>query len=88
MSMASLKLSAEGFQILERARRQKGWDKAAEVLCSDALTSKATLRRFWAKQPIQYDTFIRICRTLGIENWAEVVDRTAENSLPGNKAVP
>jgi len=30
--MASLKMSAEGFQILERARRQKGWDKAAEVL--------------------------------------------------------
>ena len=86
--MASLKLSAEGFQILERARRQKRWDKAAEVLCSDALTSKATLRRFWAKQPIQCDTFIRICRTLGIENWEEVVDRTAENSLPGNKAVP
>ena len=86
--MASLKMSAEGFQILERARRQKGWDKAAEVLCSDALTSKATVRRFWAKQPIQYDTFIRICRTLGIENWEEVVDRTAENSLPDNKAVP
>ncbi|MEG4851992.1 tetratricopeptide repeat protein [Microcoleus sp. B5-D4] len=83
--MASLKLSAEGFQILERARRQKRWDKGAEVLCSDALTSKATLRRFWAKQPIQYDTFIRICRTLGIENWEEVVDRTPENCLPSNK---
>ncbi|MEG3846252.1 NB-ARC domain-containing protein [Microcoleus sp. herbarium19] len=83
--MASLKMSAEGFQILERARRQKRWDKAAEVLCSDALTSKATLRRFWAKQPIQHDTFIRICQTLGIENWEAVVDRTPENSIPGNK---
>ncbi|MEG4055723.1 MULTISPECIES: tetratricopeptide repeat protein [unclassified Microcoleus] len=83
--MASLKLSAEGFQILERARRQKRWDKGAEVLCSDALTSKATLRRFWAKQPIQYDTFIRICQTLGIENWEAVVDRTPENCLPSNK---
>lgn len=83
--MASLKLSAEGFQILERARRQKRWDKAAEVLCSDALTSKATLRRFWAKQPIQHDTFIRICQALGIENWEEVVDRTSENRIPGNK---
>ncbi|MEG3970977.1 NB-ARC domain-containing protein [Microcoleus sp. T2B6] len=82
--MASLKLSAEGFQILERARRQKRWDKAAEVLCTDALTSKATLRRFWAKQPIQYDTFIRICQTLGIENWEAVVDRTPENRIPGN----
>ncbi len=82
--MASLKMSAEGFQILERARRQKRWDKAAEVLCSDALTSKATLRRFWAKQPIQYDTFIRICQTLGIENWEAVVDRTPENPIPGN----
>jgi tetratricopeptide (TPR) repeat protein len=85
MSMASLKLSAEGFQILERARRQKRWDKAAEVLCSDALTSKATLRRFWAKQPIQYDTFIRICQTLGIKNWEAVVDRTSENCIAGNK---
>ncbi|MEG3843163.1 NB-ARC domain-containing protein [Microcoleus sp. herbarium14] len=83
--MASLKMSAEGFQILERARRQKRWDKAAEVLCSDALTSKATLRRFWAKQPIQYDTFIRICQTLGIENWKEVVDRTPQNSLLSNQ---
>ncbi|MEG4351383.1 tetratricopeptide repeat protein [Microcoleus sp. LAD1_D3] len=83
--MASLKMSAEGFQILERARRQKRWDKAAEVLCSYALTSKATLRRFWAKQPIQYDTFIRICQTLGIENWEELVERTPENSIPGNK---
>lgn len=83
--MASLKMSAEGFQILERARRQKRWDKAAEVLCSDALTSKATLRRFWAKQPIQYDTFIRICQTLGIENWEAVVDRTPENSIPANQ---
>ncbi|MEG4320331.1 MULTISPECIES: tetratricopeptide repeat protein [unclassified Microcoleus] len=86
--MASLKLSAEGFQILERARRQKRWDKSAEVLCSDALTSKATLRRFWAKQPIQHDTFIRICQTLGIENWEAVVDRTPENPLPHNQAVP
>jgi tetratricopeptide (TPR) repeat protein len=85
MSMASLKLSAEGFQILEKARRQKRWDKAAEVLCSDALTSKATLRRFWAKQPIQHDTFIRICQTLGIKNWEAVVDRTRENRIPGNK---
>jgi NB-ARC domain len=84
MSMASLKLSAEGFQILERSRRQKRWDKAAEVLCSDALTSKATLRRFWAKQPIQHDTFIRICQTLGIKNWEAVVDRTFENRIPGN----
>ncbi len=83
--MASLKLSAEGFQILERARRQKRWDKAAEVLCSDALTSKATLRRFWAKQAIQHDTFIRICQTLGIENWAALVDRTSENCIPSHK---
>ncbi len=86
--MASLKMSAEGFQILERARRQKRWDKAAEVMCSDALTSKATLRRFWAKQPIQHDTFIRICLVLGIENWEEVVDRTPESAIAHNQAVP
>lgn len=73
--MASLKMSATGLEIIEKARKQKRWDKTAEVLCSDALTSKATLKRFWRKQPIQRETFIRICQVLGVERWEKVVDR-------------
>jgi GTPase SAR1 family protein len=84
--MASLKMSAAGLEIIEKARHQKRWDKTAEVLCSDALTSKATLKRFWRKQPIQRETFIRICQVLGVECWEEVVDRdrTLENSITAN----
>lgn len=70
----SLKASREGLEIVERARRQKRWNKAAEVWCDAALTSKATLKRFWAQQPIQEETFIRICRAVGVDSWQEIVE--------------
>ncbi|NJM62041.1 MAG: ATP-binding protein [Oscillatoriales cyanobacterium RU_3_3] len=84
--MASLKMSAAGLEIIEQARQQKRWDKTAEVLCSDALTSKATLKRFWRKQPIQRETFIRICQVLGVECWEKLVDRdrALETSITAN----
>src|SRR5919199_110633 len=70
----SLKASTEGLERVERARRQKGWNKAAEIWCDTALTSKATLKRFWAQQPIQQETFIRICRAVGLHSWEEIVN--------------
>lgn len=81
--MASLKMSTAGLEITEQARQHKRWDKTAEVLCGDALTSKATLKRFWRKQPIQRETFIRICQVLGVESWEKVVerDRTPESPI-------
>jgi GTPase SAR1 family protein len=80
--MASLKMSAAGLEIIEKARQQKRWDKTADVLCNDALTSKATLKRFWRKQPIQQETFIRICQVLGVESWEAVVDRDLAPESP------
>lgn len=70
----SLKASTKGLEIVDRARRQKGWNKAAEIWCDAALTSKATLKRFWAQQPIQEETFIRICRAVGLESWQEIIE--------------
>jgi NB-ARC domain len=79
-------MSAAGLEIIEKARQQKRWDKTAEVLCNDALTSKATLKRFWRKQPIQQETFIRICQVLGVGSWEELVDRdrTPESPITPN----
>ena len=79
--MASLKMSAAGLEIIEQARQQKRWDKTAEVLCSDALTSKATLKRFWRKQPIQRETFIRICQVLGVESWEKLVESRSNSRI-------
>ncbi len=84
--MASLKMSASGLEFIDRARQQKRWDKTAEILCDGALTSKATLKRFWRKQPIQQETFIRICRALGVEKWQAVIEGDSENQIPSHSA--
>ncbi len=84
--MASLKMSPPGLEIIDKARQQKRWDKTADVLCTDALTSKATLKRFWRKQPIQRETFIRICQVLGVERWEEVIEGDSENQIPSYSA--
>ncbi|MBD2744413.1 NB-ARC domain-containing protein [Coleofasciculus sp. FACHB-1120] len=42
-----------------------------------ALTTQATLKRFWQKKPIQQETFIHICQAVGIGNWKEIVDSGA-----------
>jgi hypothetical protein len=48
----SISASEAGLQIVDRARRKKGWTKAEEAWYQLALTSKATLKRFWAREAI------------------------------------
>jgi hypothetical protein len=73
---ATLKASSEGLQIIDQARRQKGWTKKDPKWCGDADTSKSTLDRFWRKIPIQQETFALICQSVGIINWQDIVDQT------------
>ncbi len=68
-----LKASVEGLKIVNLARRKLGWNKTSEIWCQTALTSKATLKRFWAQQAIRRQTFIDICKAVGIDNWEDVV---------------
>lgn len=73
----SLRASAQGLEIVDKARRNKGWTKTMTVAWWEAaLTSQATLRRFWRKQSIQQETFMRICEAVGVTNWKEIADRT------------
>jgi hypothetical protein len=59
---------------VELARKLKGWAKTEEAWWQLACTSQATLKRFWRGVPIQKDSFIEICKVVGIENWEEIVD--------------
>lgn len=79
--MSSLRASSKGLEIVNQLRRQKGWNKTAEVWCDVALTSKATLKRFWGQQPIQRETFIRICTVLGLDSWEDIV-ADSPDSIP------
>ena len=70
----SIKASQLGIQRIDQARRRKGWNKTSEVWCNQSFTSKATLKRFWAGQAIRKDTFIAICKAVGLD-WQEVADQ-------------
>jgi WD40 repeat protein len=62
----SLRASTQGLEIVDRLRKQKGWTKYAVAWYEAALTSEATLRRFWRRVPIQGETFIQICQAVGV----------------------
>lgn len=75
-----LRASEEGLRIVNLARRNSGWNKTSELWCQAALTSQATLKRFWRRQPIRRETFIDICKAVGIDNWEDIVDRDIQSS--------
>ncbi len=84
----SVRASESGLAIVDRARRRQGWNKTAEAWCGDAFTSRATINRFWARQPIRLDTFIAICQAVGVD-WETVVEAPESPTvLPESHAPP
>ena len=70
-----LRASEEGLKIIDMVRRNLEWNKSEDTWCKAALTSKATLRRFWAQNRIRRETFIDICKAVGINNWEDIIER-------------
>jgi hypothetical protein len=70
----TIRASKQGLEIVDQARRKKGWKATAAAWYQDANTTQATLKRFRRGLPIQQDAFIGICQAVGIENWQEIVD--------------
>ncbi|MCU0542224.1 MAG: ATP-binding protein [Oscillatoriaceae cyanobacterium Prado104] len=54
----------------------KGWNRHEDAWSGLALTSKATLKRFWRRIPIKRDYFIDICKAVELENWEDIVDNS------------
>lgn len=69
----SIWASQAGLRLVDQARRLKQWNKTAGIWCDRALTSRATLNRFWACRPIRRETFIAICQAVEV-NWQAVAD--------------
>ena len=70
-----LRASEEGLKIIDMVRHNFGWNKTEDTWCKAALTSKATLKRFWAQNRIRRETFIDICKVVGINNWEDIIER-------------
>jgi NB-ARC domain len=75
--MVTIRASEPGIMQVDRARRQMGWLKQSEIWCRAAHTSRATLKRFWRREPIDQGAFIAICQAVGIEEWEEIAEVAA-----------
>jgi predicted NACHT family NTPase len=72
----TLKASEAGLKIVDLARRQKGWNKAAEFwLTAAGEISRSSLDKFWARKSIKHENFVAICAAVGV-NWQTVVDQS------------
>lgn len=79
----SLRASEKGLDIIDRARRKKGWNKDAPRWIDAACVSRSNLQQFWARKPIRQGNFVAICKAVGIEEWEAIVDDS-----PGQPTTP
>jgi tetratricopeptide (TPR) repeat protein len=80
---ASIRASEKGLQIVDQARRKKGWTKKATAWCDAAGSiSPSTLDRFWARTPVSQESFVAICIAVG-EDWETIADlQSSDYSFP------
>lgn len=72
----TLTASEAGLKIVDKARKQKGYNKTNAVNWLDAAAvSRSSLDKFWARQPIKHENFVAICAAVGVD-WQTVVDST------------
>ena len=72
--MARIRASEEGIKRFKQARNQKGWNQHADSLTTRIGISRSTVQRFEQGNPIRQDSFIDLCKAVGIENWEAIVD--------------
>jgi predicted NACHT family NTPase len=76
----TLTASEAGLEIVDHARRQKGWNRATPDWSTAAgIVSRSTLDKFWARKPIRHENFAAICTAVGVD-WRMVVDERVQYS--------
>jgi predicted NACHT family NTPase len=74
--------SETGLEIVDRARKQKGYNKTNAVNWLEAAAvSRSSLDKFWARQPIKHENFVGICAAVGVD-WQTVVDDSGDVNDP------
>jgi WD40 repeat protein len=79
----TLKASEAGLEIVDSARKQKGWNRTAPCwLTAAGEISRSTLDKFWARQPIKHVNFVAICGAIGVD-WNAIIEQVTviDNSL-------
>jgi WD40 repeat protein len=78
----TLTASESGLKIVDKARKQKGYNKTNAVNWLEAAAvSRSSLDKFWARQPIKHENFVAICVAVGVD-WQTVVDEIDNSRHP------
>jgi hypothetical protein len=70
----TIQASTQGLDEVDKARRRKRWAKTEKAWVDLAVTSVATLKRFWSGAAIEAETFQEICKSVGITDWESIAD--------------
>jgi hypothetical protein len=83
IAMALTLIASEaGLEIVDRARKQKGYNKTNAVnWLESAGVSRTTFDKFWARKGIKHENFVAICAAVGVE-WQTVVDESDNSRQP------
>jgi WD40 repeat protein len=74
--------SEAGLEIVDQARKTKGYNKTNAVNWLEAAAvSRSSLDKFWARQPIKHENFVAICKAVGVD-WQTVVDESDNSRQP------
>jgi WD40 repeat protein len=68
----SYQASNLGLQEIDNARLALGWNKTDDRWLEAADVSRSTLNRFLDGQKVKHETFVNICKAVGIENWRRI----------------
>jgi WD40 repeat protein len=79
----SLIASDKGLQLVNDAREKQGWNRSDKRFLETAGNiSRAMLNRFYAKKLVKHDTFVAICKAVGIEKWQRVATTVLSAEKP------
>ncbi|BAY66995.1 pentapeptide repeat protein (plasmid) [Calothrix brevissima NIES-22] len=82
------KASIEGLDRANQALKRLG--KTKTNFANSTILSRSTITKFFQRQPLQIDSFKKICEDLKLSNWEEIVDWGEIAELPelkSNKAI-
>ncbi|MCP2731323.1 hypothetical protein NJ959_23130 [Symplocastrum sp. BBK-W-15] len=77
--MASVKASDDGLKIIDKLRKQKGWNKYDDRWVYKSGTSQPSLKKFWQKTRIRISTFQEICQAVGENDWQSITEEFGNN---------
>ena len=78
--------SVAGLKLVERARKQRNWNRDAAIWYTNASVSEPTLKRFWQRVNIRRENFNNICQAVDL-NPDDICEPELDEKLLGEMEI-